>query len=313
MLRFLVVLVATALVLALVGVGGVFYALWHFGRDLPEYRQLAEYKPRVMSRVHGADGRLIVEYAKERRLFVPISAMPKRVVQAFLSAEDKSFYRHFGLDPAGIVRAMLVNVRNLGSGRRPKGASTITQQVAKNFLLSSEVSFERKIKEAILAVRIERAFEKDRILELYLNEIYLGLRSYGVAAAALNYFDKSLDELTLAEVAYLAALPKAPNNYHPFRQPEAALGRRNWVLTRLTEDRVIAPETAEAARAARRQAPRSGGRRRRRLLRRGGSPPAGRRLWRGSALRGRHVGPDDLGDTAATVGRAGLAPRASRL
>ncbi|MDP6708501.1 MAG: penicillin-binding protein 1A [Alphaproteobacteria bacterium] len=249
MLRFLAVLFATTLVLALVGVGGVFYALWHYGRDLPDYRQLAEYKPKVMSRVHGADGRLIVEFAKERRLFVPISAIPKHVIQAFLSAEDKTFYRHFGLDPAGIARAMLVNVKNLGSGRRPKGASTITQQVAKNFLLTNEVSYERKIKEAILAVRMEHAFEKDRILELYLNEIFLGRRSYGVAAAALNYFDKSLDELTLSEAAYLAALPKAPNNYHPFRQPEAALARRNWVLNRMTQDGILTPELAAAAKA----------------------------------------------------------------
>ncbi len=249
MLRFLLVLLGTTLVLALVGAGVVFYALWHYGRDLPDHRQLAEYKPPVMSRVHGADGRLIVEYAKERRLFVPISAMPKQVPQAFMSAEDQRFRSHFGLDPPGIARAMLANLKDLGSGRRLVGASTITQQVAKNFFLTREAKWERKIREAILAVRMEQVFSKDRILELYLNEIYLGLRSYGVAAAALNYFDKSLDELTLAEAAYLAALPKGPNDYHPFRRPEAALGRRNWVLTRMTADGVVAPEVAAATKA----------------------------------------------------------------
>ncbi len=249
MLRFLGVLLATALVLALMGGAGAFYVFWHYGRDLPDYRQLADYRPPVMSRVHAADGRLIVEYAREPRLFIPIEAMPRNVIQAFLSAEDKTFYRHIGLDPVGIVRAVVVNLKNLGSGRRPSGASTITQQVAKNFLLNSEVSLTRKIKEAILALRIEQAFSKDRILELYLNEIYLGLRSYGVAAAALNYFDKSLDELNMVEAAYLAALPKAPNNYHPFRKPEAALGRRNWVLQRLQEDLVITAEEAARAKA----------------------------------------------------------------
>jgi penicillin-binding protein 1A len=249
MWRFIGVVLATLFVLVLLGLGGIGMLLWYFGRDLPDYRQLAHYEPPVMSRVQGGDGRLIVEYAHERRLFVPIEAIPRRVVQAFVSAEDKSFYTHWGVDPVGVLRALVTNVRNIGSGRRPEGASTITQQVAKNFLLSNEVSYKRKIKEAILAFRIEQAFDKDQILELYLNEIYLGLRSYGVAAAALNYFDKSLDELTLAEVAYLAALPKAPNNYHPFRKPAAALARRNWVIDRMHEDRVITDEMAAEARA----------------------------------------------------------------
>jgi len=249
MLRLFGVVLATLAVLLLL-IGGLAVAvLWHFGRDLPDYRQLAGYEPPVMSRVHAADGRLIIEYARERRLFVPVEAMPRQVLQAFIAAEDKSFFQHHGVDPVGIVRALIANVKNLGSGRRPEGASTITQQVAKNFLLSNEVSYERKIKEAILSFRIEQAFSKERILELYLNEIYLGLRSYGVAAAALNYFDKSLDELTLAEAAYLAALPKAPNNYNPFRYPQAAVERRNWVLARMLQDRVIDAETAAAARA----------------------------------------------------------------
>jgi len=250
MWRLIGVVLATFLVVAVLAIGGTGMLLWHFGRGLPDFRQLATYEPPVMGRVHGGDGRLIIEYARERRLFVPIEAMPRHVVQAFISAEDKSFYAHWGVDPAGVLRAAVTNVRNIGSGRRPEGASTITQQMAKNFLLTNEVSYERKIKEAILAFRIEQAFDKDRILELYLNEIYLGLRSYGVAAAALNYFGKSLDELTLAEAAYLAALPKAPNNYHPFRRPEAALARRNWVLDRMHDDRVITDEMVMAARQA---------------------------------------------------------------
>ena len=166
-----------------------------------------------MTRVHAGAGRLLSEYARQHRVFVPVNAMPRRVIKAFLSAEDKNFYTHSGIDFISLAKAMVDNVQNVIQNRRPRGASTITQQVAKNFLLTNEVSIERKAKEAILALRIERAISKDRILELYLNEIYLGLRSYGVAAAALNYFDKSLDELSIAEAAYLAALPKAPNNY----------------------------------------------------------------------------------------------------
>ena len=239
--------VAALVLVAMLGAGGVTYGLWHYGRGLPEYHQLADYRPPVMTRVHAADGRLIAEYARERRLFVPIGAIPRQVIHAFLAAEDKNFYSHPGVDALGIVRAMYTNLRNLGSTRRPVGGSTITQQVAKNFLLGGEVSIERKIKEAILAFRIERAFSKDRILELYMNEIYLGIGSYGVAAAALNYFDKSLDELTIAEAAYLAALPKAPNNYHPLRQAARARERRNWVIGRMVEEAVITADQASAA------------------------------------------------------------------
>ena len=175
-------------------------------------------------------------------------SMPRRVIKAFLSAEDKNFYSHPGIDFIGLAKAVIDNVRNLAQNRRPRGASTITQQVAKNFLLTNEVSIERKAKEAILALRIERAISKDRILELYLNEIYPGLRSYGVAAAALNYFDKSLDELSIAESAYLAALPKAPNNYHPEQDHDAALARRNWVIGQMLENGFITAENAEDAR-----------------------------------------------------------------
>lgn len=228
-----------------VGVAGYFF--YHYGRDLPDYTQLADYQPPVTTRVYAGDGRLLAEYATERRVFRPIDAIPERVVGAFISAEDKNFFSHRGIDAFGIGRAVLTNIRNVGSERRLVGASTITQQVAKNFLLGNEVSWERKIKEAILSFRIEQAFSKKHILELYLNEIYLGRGSYGVTAAALNYFNKSLDELTLAEAAFLAALPKAPGNYDPERRPEAAQERRDWVITRMLEDGRISKVEADAA------------------------------------------------------------------
>lgn len=248
-MRVIAVIFSLLVLLGVAAAGGSLYGFWRYGKDLPDYRQLADYKPAVMTRVHAGNGSLMVEYAKQRRLFVPIEAIPKRVLQAFLSAEDKTFYEHPGIDFLGVASATLKNIKNLGSNRRPVGASTITQQVAKNFLLTNEVSISRKAKEAILAFRIEQAFAKDRILELYINEIYLGFGSYGVAAAALNYFNKSLDELTLAETAYLAALPKAPNNYHPFRKREAALTRRNWVIGRMLEDSSITPMEALGAKA----------------------------------------------------------------
>jgi penicillin-binding protein 1A len=201
-----------------------------------------------MTRVHAADGQLLAEYAKERRLYLPIQAIPKLVTNAFISAEDKNFYEHSGLDFNGIARAGWLYVQNLGTNRRPQGASTITQQVAKNFLLTNEVSFARKIKEALLALKIERTYTKDKILELYLNEIYLGFGAYGVAAAALLYFDKSVQELTLAEAAYLAALPKAPTTLHPFRQRERATERRNYVIDRMVENGYVAAQAGEKAR-----------------------------------------------------------------
>jgi len=214
----------------------VAWVFYQYGSDLPEYRQLAQYEPPVATRVYAGDGRLMAEYAVQKRIFVPFESIPQRVIDAFLSAEDQHFYAHQGVDPIGIARAAILNLRNYGEGKRMQGASTITQQVAKNFLLTNEVSIERKIKEAILAFRIERALSKDRILELYLNEIYLGFGAYGVAAASLAYFDKSLDELTIAEAAFLAALPKAPNNYHPIYRPEAAKERRDWVIARMFAD-----------------------------------------------------------------------------
>lgn len=247
MLRVLVITFSVFFLLAVAGVGAVGYAFWHYGRGLPDYRQLAEYEPPVTTRLYAGDGRLIAEYATQRRIFVPIEAIPRRVVDAFLSAEDKTFFTHPGLDFLGLARAVVTNLKNLGTDRRPVGASTITQQVAKNFLLTNEVSIERKIKEAILALRIEQTFSKHHILELYLNEIYLGLGSYGVAAAAMNYFNKSLDQLTVAEAAFLAALPKAPNNYHPIRQHDAAVARRDWVIGRMLEDGHITREQARQA------------------------------------------------------------------
>ncbi|MEH6630966.1 MAG: penicillin-binding protein 1A [Halopseudomonas aestusnigri] len=237
-------------VVATIAVAGVvIYAFYEYGKGLPEHTELANYDPPTVTRVHAGDGRLMEEYAKEKRIYVPIDAIPARVKDAFLSAEDKEFYNHGGLNFLALARAMLTNIKNYvsGSGRRLIGASTITQQVAKNFLLTNEVSYERKIKEAILAIRIEKAFEKERILDLYLNEIFLGYRSYGVAAASLNYFNKSLDQLTIPEAAYLAALPKAPSNYHPVRHHAAALARRNYVIERMQENGKITREQAEAA------------------------------------------------------------------
>jgi penicillin-binding protein 1A len=249
MIKFFAAMFGLIVLVGLSGVGMVVWGLYHYGQGLPDYQQLATYEPPTVTRIHAGDGRLLTEYAREKRIFVPIEAIPKRVIQAFMSAEDKNFYSHSGVDFFSVARATVTNIANFARNRRPIGASTITQQVAKNFLLTNEVSLERKAKEAILAFRIERAISKDRILELYLNEIYLGFGAYGVAAAALTYFDKPLDQLTLAETAFLAALPKAPNNYHPIRRPEAAVARRNWVIGRMLDDGVVAEQEAEWARA----------------------------------------------------------------
>lgn len=231
----------------LVVAAGVWMYLQHMSEGLPDYTALKNYEPPVMTRVHASDGTLMAEYATQRRMFLPIQSVPDRLKQAYLSAEDKNFYSHIGIDPEGIARAVVRFAQNIGTGRRPEGASTITQQVAKNFLLTNEVSVERKIKEAILSLRIEQAYTKEEILELYLNEIYLGLGAYGVAAASLVYFDKSVHELTLDEMAYLAALPKAPNNYHPFRQTDRAIARRNWVIDRMVENGYVTEAEAEEA------------------------------------------------------------------
>jgi len=250
-LRFFGFLFSVGAIFFLIGAVGLAYGFWFYSKDLPDHAQLANYEPPVMTRIHAADGSLIAEYARERRLYVPIEAVPKIVIDAFLSAEDKNFYRHPGIDPEGLMRAIVVNLRSGGS--REQGASTITQQVAKNFLVGNERSYERKIREALIALRMESTFSKDKILELYLNEIFLGTLTpgrnlHGIAAAALDYFGKSIHELTIAEAAYIAALPKGPNNYHPFRQRKAAIERRNWVIERMAANGYISKEDAEAAR-----------------------------------------------------------------
>ena len=235
--------------LALAGLGFAAIYIAQVSSGLPDYTVLKDYQPPVTTRVHAADGTLLAEYARERRLFQPIETMPQTLLQAFISAEDKDFYAHGGLSIDGIIRALRDNLmaRVEGNAAIQGGGSTITQQVAKNFLLSSEQTWDRKIQEAILAMRIESTFSKDKILELYLNEIFLGLNSYGVAAAALNYFDKALYQLTLSESAYIAALPKGPNNYHPFRRPKQAIERRNWVLDRMAENGYVTAAQAAAA------------------------------------------------------------------
>ncbi len=234
----------------MLGIGSGFYVLHQFSKNLPDFQVLKNYEPAILSRVYAGDGRLLATFAAEQRIFIPIKDIPLRVKEAFLSAEDKDFYTHPGVDIFGITRAILSNIQSMG-GRRPMGASTITQQVAKNMLLGNEVSFARKVKEAILAFRIESVLTKDRILEIYLNQIFLGQHSYGIAAAALNYFNKSLDELTVAEAAYLGALPKAPNNYHPVKDAAAALARRNWVISRMEADGKISNADAKMAMAER--------------------------------------------------------------
>src|SRR6202050_3554199 len=247
LLRFLGFLFAAGTILFIVGVAATAGLLWHYSKGLPDYSQLQDYEPPVMTRVHAADGSLLAEYAKERRLYLPIQAIPRLVTNAFVSAEDKNFYQHPGIDIQGITRAGLLYIENYGHGGHPQAASTMTQQVAKNFLLSNEVSFERKIKEALLALRIERTYSKQKILELYLNEIYLGFGAYGIAAASLLYFDKSVHELTISEAAYLAALPKGPNNYNPFRHHDEAVARRNYVIDRMAEDGYITADAGEKA------------------------------------------------------------------
>jgi penicillin-binding protein 1A len=235
--------------LAAIGaIGAGAYLFAQYGRDLPDYSQLKTYEPPIVTRIYAGDGRLLAEYAREKRVFVPVEVIPDLVKHAFIAAEDQNFYKHHGVDLAAIARAAYTNLANPGT--RLKGASTITQQVAKNFLLSNERSYSRKIKEAILSMRMEEAMTKDQILELYLNEIYLGQRSYGVAAAGQTYFDKKLDDLNVSEVAYLAALPKAPNNYHPVRNHNTAIARRNWVIDRMLEDGYITSSQAELAKAA---------------------------------------------------------------
>ncbi len=237
-------LFATGALVFVVAACAAAITVWKFEKDLPDYTQLQNYEPRVMTRVQAGDGSLLAEYSRERRLYLPSTAIPPLVKEAFISAEDKNFYTHSGIDPEGVLRAVTVLVQG---SKRAQGASTITQQVAKNFLLTNERSFTRKIREALLALRIEQAYPKEKILELYLNEIYLGLGNYGVAAAALNYYDKSVNELSVAEAAYLAALPKGPNNYQPFLKHDAAVQRRNYVIDRMVENGYVTKADGEKA------------------------------------------------------------------
>ena len=239
MLFFLKSITKATIVLLILAVFFSFSTLWYFSSDLPDYKILSNYKPPVSSRVHSGEGQLIAEYALQKRLFIPYEAIPKKVIYSFLSAEDKNFFSHPGVDAKSISRAIIKNIKNIFSEKRLEGASTITQQVAKNFLLTNEVSFKRKIKEAILAFRIERAYSKERIMELYLNQIYLGQGTYGVAAASLEYFDKAVGDLSYEESALLAALPRAPSKYNPYKSIERAKLRRNFVLKNLYENSYI--------------------------------------------------------------------------
>jgi penicillin-binding protein 1A len=237
----------TVVALVVVGVLGVLVYMYSLTRDLPSVEALQDYQPPVTTRVYAGNGTVLGEYARERRIFVPIAFVPKQVINAFTSAEDKNFFSHPGVDPSGILRAAGKDVINVIEHKRLEGASTITQQVAKNFLLNSEQKFSRKIREAILAVRIDATYSKQKILELYLNEIFLGENSYGVGAAALNYFGKSLDQLDIAECAFLAALPKAPSNYDPRYNKPAALERRNWVIGQMADNGYITRDEERAA------------------------------------------------------------------
>ena len=242
MLNFINFSLKFLIVLILVFVIFLFSTLWYFSIGLPDYKKLSNYQPPISSRVYSEDNKLIAEYAIEKRLFIPFESIPDIVTNSFLSAEDKNFFSHPGVDAKGILRAVINNLKNITQNKRLEGASTITQQVAKNFLLTNEVSMKRKIKEAILAFRIERAYTKERILELYLNQIYLGQGTYGVAAASLEYFDKSVDQLNYSEAALLAALPKAPSKYNPHKNPEVAKFRRNLVLQNLEDNKFISKE-----------------------------------------------------------------------
>jgi penicillin-binding protein 1A len=233
--NFFIVTFGSLLVFSIIAVA----ILWTFSSNIPDYKFLKNYKPPVSSKVYSGNGDLVADFSKEKRIFVPYNSIPKNVINAFLSAEDKNFFYHPGVDAKGILRAIINNIKNLLTSKRLEGASTITQQVAKNFLLTNEVSLNRKIKEAILAFRIERALNKERILELYLNQIYLGSGAYGVAAASLEYFDKSIKNLDYAEAALLAALPKAPSKYNPYRDRELAKFRRDLVLKNLFENNFL--------------------------------------------------------------------------
>ncbi len=239
--KILIISASSILLLMIVAIS----ILWGFSNDLPDYKFLKSYKAPVSSKVYSGNGELIQDFSSEKRIFIPYNSIPDKIVNSFLSAEDKNFFNHPGVDAKGVLRAVIKNISNIINSKRLEGASTITQQVAKNFLLSNEVSLNRKIKEAILAFRIERSLNKERILELYLNQIYLGQGTYGIASASLEYFDKSVDELNYEEAALLAALPKAPSKYNPYKNKELAKFRRDLVLKNLQDNKYISSEELE--------------------------------------------------------------------
>ena len=317
MLRFLGFLFAAGTILFIVGVAAIVRACCGIiSKDLPDYSQLQDYEPPVMTRVHAADGSLLAEYAKEHRLYLPIQAIPKLVTNAFVAAEDKNFYQHPGIDIYGIMRAGMLYVENYGSSRRPQGASTITQQVAKNFLLTNEVSFERKIKEALLALRIERTYSKQKILELYLNEIYLGFGAYGVAAASLLYFDKSVHELTIARGRLSRRAAEGPEQLQSVPPSRRGGARRNYVIDRMAEDGYITAADADAAKKSPLERHGAADRRahfRGRVFRRRSAALSLRQLRREEALRGRPVGAHHARSQAADVGAPGHDQRAGQL
>lgn len=247
MLRFLYFSLKLSILIGFIGLLIAIYLCYHYSRDLPDYSQLANYHPPSVTRVYSREGKLMEEYALERRVFIPINSVPRSLIEAFISAEDKNFYQHPGVDIVSIIRAAFLNISNLVHRRRIEGGSTITQQVVKNFLLTSEVSIERKIKEAILSYMISKTFTKDQILELYLNQTFFGRGAYGVAMAAQNYFNKSIDDLTIEESAFIAGLPKAPSNFNPEKNYARVKERRDYVLVRMLENGYITHKTAKEA------------------------------------------------------------------
>ena len=239
MVNFIKKTLLLGIILAFLFFSAFIFFLWRLSPELPSYTDLKNYNPSLTSRVFTSDGVILDKYFIQERIFVPIDRIPMNIINAFISAEDKNFFNHIGIDIFAIFRASVTNVFNAISKKKLIGASTITQQVVKNLLLTNEVSFERKFKEMILAIRIENVLSKEKILELYLNDIYLGYGSYGIASASLNYFNKSLNDLELYEIAFLAALPKAPNNYNPKKKYDSAINRRNWVLNQMYENQHI--------------------------------------------------------------------------
>lgn len=243
----IITFLSISLSLSLIGFVGVFYFIFYFSKDLPRHDNLKDFFPIIKMRMISSNGEIIAEYYKENRAFIPIKFIPQKVINAFLAAEDKNFYNHHGLDFKALIRAIILNITNIGKNKRLVGASTITQQVAKNFFLGSQQSMFRKIKEAILAYRLEKILTKERILEIYLNQFYFGQGCYGIVTAAKKYFNKSIEDLSIAECSYLASLVKGANNYHPIRNRQKALTRRNWVIDRQFEEKMITKEERDLA------------------------------------------------------------------